>query len=312
MQELKRISSKFKGSARLDNIDLQTALCTFKDHTVFSIFSENTKFHQQVLTQVLEEEFPEEEQEDEQMLENNVLRRLYRILTMPTPDLEEPVEGEDEEEDEDEPAQPSNAPLNMPNMGGLNQPLNLPNLDESGAGADKLGTTGEDGTQLETEQVEGAPKAGLNSVLTKSLYLNVQRVKDCLLTICNRCDECNISNFCENQDDFEVLLRTLNSNSMELIQDSFIRTPFTKKIVNAPWYAERGGVITFLQHTTIIREKDVEARIKTKLCEEEKLCEPSQLSKIQVDVRMLDLTWLLADKKNFVTFVNSLQYAKSE
>ena len=75
---------------------------------------------------------------------------------------------------------------------------------------------------------------------------------------------------------------------MELIQDSFIRTPFTKKIVNAPWYSERGGVITFLQHTTIIREKDVEAKIKTKLCEEEKLCEPSQLSKIQVDVRMLE------------------------
>ena len=86
----------------------------------------------------------------------------------------------------------------------------------------------------------------------------MQRVKDCLLSICNRCDECNISNFCENQDDFEVLLRSLNSNSMELIQDSFIRTPFTKKIVNAPWYSERGGVITFLQHTTIIREKDVE------------------------------------------------------
>ena len=120
LQELKRIASKFKGSAKLDNIDLQTTLCTFKDHTVFSIFSENTKFHQQVLSQVMEEEFPEEEQEDEQMLENNVLRRLYRILTMPTPDLEEPEEEEEEEDAEDEPAQPSNAPLNMPNLGGLN------------------------------------------------------------------------------------------------------------------------------------------------------------------------------------------------
>ena len=87
---------------------------------MFSIFSENTKFHQQVLTQVLDGEFPEEEQEDESMLENNVLRRLYRILTMPTPDLEEKEQEEErlkEEDEEDEPAQPSNAPLNMPSMG---------------------------------------------------------------------------------------------------------------------------------------------------------------------------------------------------
>ena len=99
------------------------------------------------------------------MLENNVLRRLYRILTMPTPDLEEPEEEESEEEAEDEPAQPSNAPLNMPSM-GLNAPLNVPVLDEPAA--DDKTTQAEDGLEAE---LEGAPKAGLNSVLTKSLYL---------------------------------------------------------------------------------------------------------------------------------------------
>jgi len=65
-------------------------LCAFDDHTVFSIFADNVKFHEQVLIQVLEGEFPDEEQEDESLLENNLLRRLYRILTLPTPDMLDP------------------------------------------------------------------------------------------------------------------------------------------------------------------------------------------------------------------------------
>ena len=60
-------------------------LSTFKGHSAFSIFSDSEKFHEQMLAQVLEEDFLEELQEDETFLENNQLRRLYRILTMPTP-----------------------------------------------------------------------------------------------------------------------------------------------------------------------------------------------------------------------------------
>lgn len=87
LQELARIQSKIANQQKLDNIDMQTALCTFDSHTVFSIFADSVKFHEQMLEQINESEFAEEEQDDETMLENNVLRRLYRVLTLPTPDI---------------------------------------------------------------------------------------------------------------------------------------------------------------------------------------------------------------------------------
>ena len=76
--------------AKLDNIDLQTVMCVFNHHTAFSLFAHSVKFHEQVLTQLNEGEFPPEEQEDETELENNILRRLYRILVLPTPDILDP------------------------------------------------------------------------------------------------------------------------------------------------------------------------------------------------------------------------------
>ena len=67
-------------------------------------------------------------------------------------------------------------------------------------------------------------------MLIKSLYIDQSRIKACLMSIVNKCQECTISNFCENQQDFAVLLGNLTAGSLELIQDSFVRTIFTKKI----------------------------------------------------------------------------------
>ena len=83
--ELKRIQDKIDKHGRLDNIDFQTILGTFKGHSAFSIFSESEKFHEQMLNQVLEDEFEQEMQEDETFVENNRLKRLFRVLMMPTP-----------------------------------------------------------------------------------------------------------------------------------------------------------------------------------------------------------------------------------
>lgn len=73
--------------AKLDNIDYESLLSKYSSHTAFSIFATSVKFHEQVLTQFTEDEFPEEVQEDESVFENNILRRLYSVLTLPTPDL---------------------------------------------------------------------------------------------------------------------------------------------------------------------------------------------------------------------------------
>jgi hypothetical protein len=99
-----------------------------------------------MLLQLKEGEFLEEEQEDETFLENNIMRRLFRILVLPTPDIF------NEEE-------------------------------EAGSFVNK--------------------KAGIKSVLHKSLYNNSSRIRDCLLSIANISQECSISSFCESQKDFK-------------------------------------------------------------------------------------------------------------
>lgn len=83
--ELVRISDVLSKKKRLDDVDMQAVTSMFDCHTVFSIFSNEEKFHEQILTQITEREWPNEVQEDESEIQNNILRRLYRILTMPTP-----------------------------------------------------------------------------------------------------------------------------------------------------------------------------------------------------------------------------------
>jgi hypothetical protein len=167
---------------------MQTVLCTFNEHTVFSIFANSVKFHEQMLQQVNEQDFLEEEQEDETLLESNILRRLYRVLTLPTPDIEEDNKRENAEflndyfDDDFYNGESYVGPASVVAIeGGETKSL----LEQSQLVP---------GTESATDANE---KSGLRSVLFKSLYNKSSRIKDCLLSITNRCSECGISNFCE-------------------------------------------------------------------------------------------------------------------
>ena len=95
----------------------------------------------------------------------------------------------------------------------------------------------------------------------KSLYSESTSISNSLLTITNKCEECSIANFCETQDDFSILLKNLSAGSLELIQDSFITTPFTKKIVNTVWSPDQ-TLITFRKNTSILTEDECEDIIR--------------------------------------------------
>lgn len=140
-------------------------------------------------------------------------------------------------------------------------------------------------------------------MLFKSLYQKQGRIKDCLLSITNRCSECNIQNFCENQEDFSVLLGNLTSGALELIQDSFVVTPFTKKIVSTPWHSS-ASLITFRKSTSVITEVETEKKVEEILKGDG--VKKGEITKSQVDVRMLPLGWLLSDHNTFVNFVGIL------
>ena len=107
-------------------------------------------------------------------------------------------------------------------------------------------------------------KAGLNSVLVKSLYGNLARIQNCLLSITNRCEDCTLATFCETQDDFSELLTNLSGSAIELIQDSFISTPFTRLITSTVWHKEL-SMVTFKMARSIVTQEDCDKQIENLL-----------------------------------------------
>ena len=171
-----------------------------------------------MLAQVLEEEFVEELQEDETLLENNKLRRLYRILTMPTPQM------------------------NPPSSHTLDQFQE--SVIENGSAAEN--------TKVEDDDEAPGKKISFGSVLKKSIFSPNARIKSCLLSIANKCAECSIGTFCDDQEAFGELIKDLSANAIELITDSFVSTPFTKRIVNTSWHPDMESVVTMRTENSLI------------------------------------------------------------
>ena len=67
--------------------------------------------------------------------------------------------------------------------------------------------------------------------------------------------------FCADQDAFGELIKDLSSNAIELIADSFVETPFTKRILNCSWYPEMEPTITMRMDSSLITQDDVNNRI---------------------------------------------------
>lgn len=85
--QIKNISDTLDKRNKLTKIDSNTILTTFEGHTIFSIFWDRIQVFEQILSQLQEEEFEDEDDSNGQDTENSRLRRLYRILNLPTMDL---------------------------------------------------------------------------------------------------------------------------------------------------------------------------------------------------------------------------------
>lgn len=215
--------------------------------------------HEQLINQIQEEEFPEIELEDETVLENDKLRRLYRILSMPTPDFTTLKEQEVQEEVAEERRMQREIVEEIQRSQSQNPEI----LDTSGINDDDpfgeenlskvAGIEGQTEVKPEDPKDKKQKKVGLKSVLVKSIFIEQARIKTCLMSIVNKCQECSITNFCENQSDFAELLKNLNSNALELISDSFVSSIFTKKIETTSWHPET-QMITFRKNTSILTE----------------------------------------------------------
>ena len=69
-------------------IDEGTILSTYEGHTIFSIFLHKIEVYEQIYSQFQDLEFEDELNSLKKFAENGILRRLYRIISMPTADIE--------------------------------------------------------------------------------------------------------------------------------------------------------------------------------------------------------------------------------
>ena len=67
--------------------------------------------------------------------------------------------------------------------------------------------------------------------------------------------------FCADQDAFGELIKDLSQNAIELIADSFVATPFTKRILNCSWYPEMEPIVTMRMDSSLVTQSDVNCRI---------------------------------------------------
>ena len=89
--ELRAIQKILKNRGKLDKIDFQAMTCQFESHTIFSIFHDEERLHEKILLQIDEGDWPEEMQEDETEIQHNQLRRMYRVMILPVPDMKPTV-----------------------------------------------------------------------------------------------------------------------------------------------------------------------------------------------------------------------------
>ena len=125
-----------------------------------------------------------EVQEDESEIQNNVLRRLYRILTRPVPDMID----EKELAAKGLTAGAGKLLRRKTTVSNKVMPAETEHLDSATR-------TDTETVKEEAKKTDKKDKKGLYSVLQKSLFHPSQRIRDILMSITNICEECQLSNF---------------------------------------------------------------------------------------------------------------------
>jgi len=64
----------------------------------------------------------------------------------------------------------------------------------------------------------------------------------------------------------QVMIESVSQNFIELANESFIETPFTRKITNTDWYSE-SHMVTFRKSSSLITETECEEKVRRSFAE---------------------------------------------
>ena len=164
--------------------------------------------YEQILAQLQDLEFPDEEDFDGQDVENSYLRRLYRILNLPTGDW---VSRDDV--------------MNRAHADKLRRKSLMTRFVT--ATRKLLG--------LGHGLCDPYRAIGFKSVLQKSVHFKSSRFRESLMELSMLCHESQLMSFVENMEDLETLFASMTPVVERFFENSFTTTAFTKRIKNLNW-----------------------------------------------------------------------------
>ena len=78
----------FQEDTKLPTIPNDLLLCNFDGHTIFSLFSQQTKALQAIYNDLIKQDFDYEVNSVGLSVQNKFLRKMHKILTLPVKDLD--------------------------------------------------------------------------------------------------------------------------------------------------------------------------------------------------------------------------------
>ena len=84
--ELKTISQALHNRLKIPEVDLESILGYFEGHSIFSIFQDEIEVYEHLQKQIEQSDFPIETNSIGEQFENSFLRRLHRVMSLPTKD----------------------------------------------------------------------------------------------------------------------------------------------------------------------------------------------------------------------------------
>lgn len=245
----------------MTTIDNESMLCTYEGHTIFSIFWDNISIYEKILRQLNESEFPIELDFDGLDSENAKLRRLYRILSLPTGDLRHRLYKLDEGSSEKEVKRTCTSYL-LPAW--VRKLLSIPyQASQSGS--------------------------GFKSIVKKSLHFANTRFRENLMEIAMLCRENCIATFVENQHDITLLFNSMTPATVEFFENAFNQTRFTKSVKNLQWQVGTQMEVVG-QKSQVFNESIAAAQLKNVKTKDN----DDEIQSRQVIAQMLPIEWVFA------------------
>ena len=270
-------------------IDEETLLSTYEGHTIFSIYLQKHEVYEQILFQLKKSEFEDELNSLKKFVENNVLRRLYRILITPTDDLVQKGKRSNEK---------VNCDVCLSTSNQAKEDVQVSCFERFKRA-------------LITEDRPECNCKGFYSVSIKSVHFQNEMYRDNLIKISLFCRETDITNFVNSLDDMSKLMKSFNPTLNEFFENSCIQTKQCRAVKALEWVVgDTSADIKVLESNDSLID---EAQLNKKLAKEKDghifgrmsrlltrygIFSKPKTRKSLVEVKMLRTNWVFRQTKN--------------